>query len=63
MQARFFKPFQTGIQSNTFNCTVRRPLNSFTAGANARSNFPTGSALTPHSTKLWPGQRDHLTYR
>src|ERR1017187_589538 len=34
-------------QSKTFNCTVVRPLNSFSDGAKARSNFPTGSEPLP----------------
>jgi len=39
--------FTAGRQSKTFNCTVRRPLNSFTAGAKAKSNLPTGSEPLP----------------
>ena len=36
-----------GRQSNTFNCTERRLLNSLTAGAKARSNFPPGNGRPP----------------
>ena len=36
-----------GCQSKSFNCTVRLPLYSFTPGAKARSNFPTGSEPLP----------------
>lgn len=36
-----------GRQSNTFNCTERFPPYSFTCGAKARSNFPTGNEPWP----------------